>query len=92
MKAIFSEQRMVSLTQCKRVKVALSSHRPRRHAVEAEVFLHSLTTALDVVSGKLHVPAALILTKNPEPGWTVLENRKHLAPTKIRTPDVPVRS
>jgi len=38
------------------------------------------------VSGKLHAPAALLLTKNPEPGWTVLENRKYLAPTKIRTP------
>ena len=55
---------MASLTQCKRVKET-SSHRPRRHALEAEVFFYSLTSALDGGEWQTSRPGRFTPDKEP---------------------------
>jgi hypothetical protein len=59
-----------------------------------------MTSALDGVGGQRHAPAAFTPTKDPvrivqEAGWapgSVWIGAENLAPTGIRSPDLPARS
>ena len=59
-----------------------------------------MTSALDEVDGQRHAPAAFIPEKDPVPIvqevgwalWSVWTGAENLAPTGIRSPDLPARS